>query len=220
MTNILITNVNEYDIRNLNLINSISKEFYNSIYRRPIDILSSALGRGLLSYGLKKIYNIDVDFKSLVFNKNGRPKLPNLSNNLDFNISHSGQFVVCAISNSIPVGIDIEKIKEIKIEDFKSYMTLQEYKHIVNSEKSQEDFFGYWTKKEAVLKAIGRGLSLNLNEFEIIGNETNIYGESYYLKEIYIHQTYRCHLAFNEKINDQKIDITRVGVKELIIEFF
>ena len=118
MTNILMTDVNNYDIRNHNLINSISKEFYNSIYGRPIDILSSALGRGLLSYGLRKIYNIDVDFKSLVFNKNGRPKLPNLSNNLDFNISHSGQFVVCAISNSIPVGIDIEKIKEIEIESF------------------------------------------------------------------------------------------------------
>ncbi|UOY05738.1 4'-phosphopantetheinyl transferase superfamily protein [Muricauda sp. SCSIO 64092] len=219
MTDIFITDLNEYNIPNQNLTNSISKEFYNSIYKRPIDILSSSLGRGLLSYGLKKIYKIDVDLKSLVFNKYGRPRLPGLSDTLDFNISHSGQFVVCAISDSIPVGIDIEKIKKIEIDSFKSYMTAQEYRNIIYSEKSQEEFFGYWTKKEAVLKAIGRGLSMNLNGFEIMGNETSVEGEKYYFKEIPIHQCYKSHLAIKKNINVRKINTVRIKIEELMRQF-
>ncbi len=53
----------------------------------------------------------------IVWGKNhyGKPYL-NGYPNYYFNISHSGEFVVCAISNN-PVGIDIEQIKQIEYEE-------------------------------------------------------------------------------------------------------
>lgn len=106
----------------------------------------------LLKNILKKEYNID-DY-TITHNENGKPYLNNI-NDIYFNISHSDKYLVIVISNK-KIGVDIEKIKKYntKIND------------ILNIKpRNNEEFFEYWTKKEALIKL--KGLSLkDINDID------------------------------------------------------
>ncbi len=71
-----------------------------------------------------------------------------------FNISHSNEYVVLAISDKHPIGVDIEEIKEVK-DDMRKYISSkEEYLYI----KNDKNFFEVWTSKESLSKAYGTGL--------------------------------------------------------------
>lgn len=99
--------------------------------------------------------------------KYGKPYLPqNLG--ISFNISHSGKWVVCALSND-EVGIDIEKISFDLDIDVSKYFHKNESK-IINSflgKPKYYSFYRFWTAKESYLKCTGRGLSQPLNSFYV-----------------------------------------------------
>ncbi len=71
-------------------------------------------------------------------------------------ISHKPDYV-CAVLSSIPIGIDIEKIRPMSDMMFRKTASEQEWQ--IGGGKTETLFFRYWTAKEAVLKAGGRGLS-------------------------------------------------------------
>jgi phosphopantetheinyl transferase len=77
----------------------------------------------------------------------------NMRVNICFNISHSANYVVCAIADS-PVGIDIEGGRKVNNAVAKRYFTEEE----IESIHSDEDFFKIWTFKEALGKCTGEGL--------------------------------------------------------------
>lgn len=98
----------------------------------------------ICSYFLKKKY-----IGEYYLDENEKPK----SKDIEFNISHSHGVIVIATSN-IPIGIDIEKIKEVK-QSLKDYICSEkEIEYCVNDEK----FFEIWTNKESLVKCIGIGL--------------------------------------------------------------
>ena len=102
-------------------------------------------------------------------NEFGKPQL--LNSPLQFNLSHSGNVILLAFSLNNPVGIDVEERREIK--DLYSisgnYFHELEAKALskLNQPLLSEAFFSCWTKKEAVIKALGLGLSMPLNAFEV-----------------------------------------------------
>lgn len=91
----------------------------------------------------------------------GKPYLPG---KLNFSISYSGNFAACAVSTVSQLGIDIEIIKDINFPEFSKYFNDSEWSRIIYSEDPQRSFFYFWTKKESVLKADGRGLSVDLRD--------------------------------------------------------
>lgn len=84
-----------------------------------------------------------------------RPFIRNLSDTIDFNISHSGEYVVMVIGHNMKVGIDIEFIdSKVDLFDLAPIVfSKSECKLITDVSK----FFILWTKKEAMLKCIGHG---------------------------------------------------------------
>lgn len=88
---------------------------------------------------------------------------------VEFNISHSGNMVVCAV-NDKPVGIDIEQIRPIDLTIAKRICTNDELIYLFGHEAAETDFtytdnvdilsrfFEIWTAKEAYGKCIGAGL--------------------------------------------------------------
>lgn len=99
----------------------------------------------------------------------GKPQL--LSSPLQFNLSHSGNVILLAFSLNNPVGIDVEERREIKDLDSISGSYFHEFEARVLSKLNQpllsQAFFSCWAKKEAVIKALGLGLSMPLNTFEV-----------------------------------------------------
>lgn len=88
-----------------------------------------------------------------------------------FNISHSGVFALCAFTEGRNIGIDIERVRDdIAVEqiarNFFSPGEISAFNRI--SKNNQQDvFFQYWTRKEALLKAIGEGLCFSMEQCDV-----------------------------------------------------
>lgn len=129
---------------------------------------------------LKVIINQEIGLKveDIAFDKNsyGKPHLVNCDK-FHFNISHSGEFVVCAVDDK-PIGIDVEEERDIKFEEIAdSFFTEKELHYIMkeDSEPSLSKFYRIWTLKESYIKCCGKGLSIPLKSFSIdINNDEPI----------------------------------------------
>ena len=82
------------------------------------------------------------------------------SADLFFSITHAKDTVAVALSDT-PVGIDIEFIDERRdiLSLSRRFFAPDEHKAISESNSPTEDFFALWTKKEALAKITGEGLS-------------------------------------------------------------
>ena len=89
---------------------------------------------------------------------------------LSFNLSHSGNRVVFAVSKNQDLGVDLELIKKeraiLKIAE--RYFSTSETRELRNLPKASQvkRFYELWTLKESVLKACGYGLSRGLSKIE------------------------------------------------------
>jgi 4'-phosphopantetheinyl transferase len=141
-----------------------ANRFYFNTHRKQFIAARGGL-RNILSRYLK-ILPQDVRFFYTNF---GKPYLDNID--LTFNISHSGNYIVCAFTRKACIGIDIEQIKfdmdfqsiARKIFSEEEYLT---FLKMSNKEKPFA-FYRYWTRKEAYLKAIGTGLHYSLNQVQV-----------------------------------------------------
>lgn len=164
-------------------------------YKRWQDRHSALLGKLLVLKGLKHYMGQAASLENICRSAHGRPFLCN--HELDFNISHSGGYVTCAFTDAGRVGIDIEKIRNLELSDFKTILSASEWEAIIKAEDSFDMFFEYWTKKESVIKADGKGLSIPLQNIIIKDNRAAVESNTWFLKEIKIAPTVKCYLASN-----------------------
>jgi 4'-phosphopantetheinyl transferase len=135
-------------------------------YKFIEDKFRLAIGKSLLLLLLSQAgYNANLS--GLQYTMKGRPFLP--FQEIDFNISHSNQFVSCGFVTNGTIGIDIERISNLDIDEmshrfFSEYETAYIYSMNSNIEKTKA-FFRIWTLKEAYLKALGSGIFGGLRDF-------------------------------------------------------
>jgi 4'-phosphopantetheinyl transferase len=116
--------------------------------------------------------HLDLDPRHLAFatNEFGKPRLAG-DGQVQFNLSHCEERAVLAISDTTEVGIDLERERPIEHVDLaKRYFHPNEVTAITASPDEAEQrraFFLVWTLKEAVVKALGTGLSTPLDSFEL-----------------------------------------------------
>lgn len=92
----------------------------------------------------------------------GRPRLARTP--LEASISHSGEVVVVAVTRAGPVGVDIEQLGATDHTDLVSTVCTESEQPKVSTSM---DFYAYWTRKEAVLKATGEGLARAMTSIEV-----------------------------------------------------
>lgn len=183
-----------------NLIQKLPSDLQkeNLLYLREQDRFSHAISRLLLAKLLYKFTKKNSSYLSKI--KYNSYQKPYFDLNFHFNISHSGDFVLCAASDSIHVGIDIEEKREIAISDFEDLFTDLEWDNI-SKDKTLTTFFDYWSKKESIIKTDGRGLGIDLKSIIIEKNNATLENQNYYLVPLTIHQNYSAHLCSqNSKI--------------------
>jgi len=113
----------------------------------------------------------------------------------DFNISHSGNVVICTMTDEGQIGIDIEQVKQLDFADFADFFTGNEWHYINEFDNKFDGFYSFWTRKEAVLKAIGSGFHTPLNSVDV-SDEKLVYDEiTYQISPLNIHPDYKCHIA-------------------------
>ncbi|MFT8350160.1 4'-phosphopantetheinyl transferase family protein [Clostridium saccharoperbutylacetonicum] len=171
---------------------------------------------------------LGIKSKNIIFNKNefGKPYLKNYEK-FNFNISHSGEFTVCAIDDR-SIGIDIEQIKQIEYKVIaERFFSTCELKYINNTDLCNQlkKFYEIWTLKESYIKCCGMGLSMPLNKFsidlsssEIIRVAENNNYKQHLFKLIDINSNYKmavCSTNIN-KLNN----ITVIEQNSLINKYF
>lgn len=149
--------------------------------------------RVLAAEGIKLLQSMSGDITDFKRTEYGKPFFENQHSY--FNISHAGNVVICAYSVTQHIGIDIERKEALNIEDFHLMMRTEE----IDNTKNLDDFYRLWTQKEALIKAIGKGFSLDVKSLEIKENYCIYAGTKWSLKELKIHPAYTCHVAFQEE---------------------
>ncbi len=113
-----------------------------------------------------------------------------------YNLSHSGDYVMCSYSDkkNEKVGCDLEMLGKIHLQMAKRYFCASEYAHIAKAESEEASrrlFYRYWVLKESFMKATRQGLALGIDTFEIgwadgqplLVKKPENYREAYYYKE-------------------------------------
>ena len=111
----------------------------------------------------------------------GKPSLASLQNvlNIQFNLSHSHNLILIAVTRADSIGIDIEYYKKkLSIESLAEIIFSPLERKFFSELKSQQErkkvFFRCWTRKEAYLKAIGTGLTQDISKISVDLSEFSV----------------------------------------------
>lgn len=147
----------------------------------------------MMVYGAFKDFGINLGWHKITIDTYGRPQY---DGDADFNISHSGNLIVCALSTDASVGIDIEySLAKRNTDRLYPFFAESDWKHINRAALGDVKFYEYWTKKESVLKADGRGMSYPLNRVEVCNENVLLEGKIFYCRSLAVHKDYQSHLA-------------------------
>jgi len=139
-------------------------------FMRPEHGRSFTAAHGTLRLILSKYLRCSPE--EIGFGKNdfGKPSLSEKSP-IEFNLSHSGDAALVAVTSDREIGVDIERYREgLETEKIsKRFFSPREVAVLLALPESdrEEAFYTCWTRKEAYIKARGEGLSIGLSGFEV-----------------------------------------------------
>ncbi len=112
----------------------------------------------MLAELLKENFNLE-EF-SISVGEHGKPYLAEHPD-IHFSISHCRNGIAVAVSDH-PVGIDIESFRKVSPALIDRCMNSQEKAAIQASDNMEREFSRFWTRKEAVFKLLGTGITDNI----------------------------------------------------------
>lgn len=153
--------------------------------------------------------------------ENGKPWLKSKLENkpIYFNLSHSGYKALIAITSICEIGVDVEKQKNMtELEEIaKRFFSQKECNALLALPNSQRQaaFFRIWTRKEAVIKANGLGMSMPLDKFnvpittfndwiELVISNSCAKNGHYYIYDVIINKEYEAALCLYS--DDMKLE--------------
>lgn len=158
-------NLSKYDFYR-SLLSSEEKERADRFYFQK-DRDCYTVARGLLKLFLAEYLQIKPENIKFTYNQYGKPFVEGIH----FNISHSKDIIVFAFSKDLQLGIDIEYMKDnVKYKQLiNRFFSSLEIKDFLSLDESfhQEAFFNGWSRKEAYIKAVGKGLNIPLDSFDV-----------------------------------------------------
>ncbi len=139
-------------------------------FRLPADRARFIVGRGLLRTLLAGHLHQHPGQLDISYASAGKPMLAD--DTLRFNLTHSGDLALLAITRQRDVGIDLELMRDnldlFTIAD--RFFAPKENAHLraQQADRQRETFYRTWTRKEAYMKATGLGLSMALDQFAVL----------------------------------------------------
>ncbi|RBP02129.1 4'-phosphopantetheinyl transferase superfamily protein [Rossellomorea aquimaris] len=230
--NVYAINVSEFNLelpKYNNLIREVSKSLQQKIIqlRYQNDKTRSLVGELLLKYIILKNNSGKVNNYKIFRNKYGKPYL-NIDN-LHYNISHAGDWVVCCIDKK-SVGVDIEQVIDIDIEIIKEQFHTKEIEFLNSNSNNLKEFYRIWTVKESFVKYTGLGLSLSFKSFYVefaqknvitIGYEDNLafptINNKIKIQSLILDSNYMLSICFEE---GSEFEITEIIKMQDLLNFY
>lgn len=203
-----------------------------SRFRRDEDRMRFQLGRAATRCILANYLELPPTKIRIEQHPAGKPSLSAatfaLDRRIQFNLSHSGRWIVAAFARSFPVGIDVEAVTaERATEDLIAYfMSDNERRMLQRLPKHQHTaaFFKCWTSKEAFVKGVGVGLSMPLKAIEVsldpdqpaqlISAPAEFRADQWRLHTLVVSETYAATLAVEDPLAEV-VEITVAGWRDI-----
>ena len=167
----------ESNIANLNQLLSDDEQTRAVRFISDCDRIRFTIARGVLRQLLSAYTGHPARSIQLIYGRHGRPALTaSQAHDINFNLSHSGEHALFALSRECDVGVDIERIRPYspayRLRLAKRFFSELECSAIqgLTASRVEQAFFACWTRKEAYIKVHGRGLSLPLSQFSVSVN--------------------------------------------------
>jgi len=130
------------------------------------------------------VENKDICFS---FNRFGKPLFTSFEE-FNFNLSHSGSWVVCGVDKN-KIGVDVEEVKSIDFNISDLFFSEREKEYLA-ARMDYDTFYSIWSLKESYIKMLGEGLSHPLNNFSIVLNSYRIHIQKgdYCIRDVYFKQ--------------------------------
>lgn len=176
-------------------------------YRKEENKYQLMLGRLLLKKGMQQLGYQDFKLADLYYNDFNCPLW---RAEINFNIAHAGNVVGCAFSEALKIGLDIEQIRPINLADFDYVLNEVDQQNIKKSTNPYPAFFKIWTIKEAITKAIGKGLAIDVQQIYIYENYAMLGDMKWYYKTLNLAKDFAAHVVMD------KNELDAIDIKETI----
>ena len=179
-------------------------------YKKWQDAQAYIIGRLLLKKGLSDM-NVSKYLDSISFTDHGKPYI---AYGPEFSITHTDGLIICAVAGDSKIGIDAEKIKPYPLDIFKNLFTSEEWDSIIFSGNRPFTFLKYYTIKEAIIKADGRGLGVPLSNIRVNGSKVMCENTTWYVNEVYFDDDHISYFASD--VNNMDLDLISTDINELL----
>lgn len=159
----------------------------------------SFFSKMLLHEVLENEFNIKNPLSHFTKDSNGKPVFPNLD--LHFNISHSNELVGIAVCEKAKIGFDIQIQKDYSQGILPKVFCEFEQQAYQESDEPDHFFFDVWSKKEASVKATGKGIKTGLNSFSVLEKRLDLDQHELHLEPVQIKENYFSAVAVNNPIS-------------------
>lgn len=178
-------------------------------FRFPIHKSRFIATRFMLRKILSEYLNIAPQAIVFAYTQHQKPYLKFPENSrVQFNVSNSDDLGLFAITLDNAIGVDIEKIQD----DFKQpvaerFFSAREYAELMQLPPSEQikGFYRIWSRKEALIKAVGKGLSIPLTSFSVAASDiietVELEDVHWHLIPLKIHTGYESAVAINNAIH-------------------
>jgi len=141
-------------------------------YRFVRDRVRYIVARGTLRAILGRYLDLDPAGLRFVYGPQGKPALaPEHGRDISFNLSHAGDVALYAVTRGRRVGVDVEQVVPDVAGSTVPEHTFSPHEVAVLRalplDEQTAAFFRCWTRKEAYVKALGAGFSLDLTSFDV-----------------------------------------------------
>ncbi len=196
-----------------NVFEQLPEDFQNKIKSQPLlKQIQRLTALALLSKMSLEVYPSQNVLNALKTNFHGKPYI---DDELQFSFSYTTKKVAIAVASKSPIGIDLVMVSTLSILDFEDYFTQQEFQFIQKNENPLMAFYKLWTRKEAVIKCLGKGFYIDLNAFDCSNNEFFLEHKKLHLKT-FAFENHILSIAsevFPNQRNDYSIEFINTEIK-------
>jgi len=160
-----------YTVEALRSILSAEEQDRATRFRFDADRRRAIIGRGLLRVLLSGCTGDPAAAYRFETGPHGRPFLAADAAPVDFNVAHSGGWVMIGLASGGRVGVDVEEMRTLADMEglLDRFFAPGEARAVraLHPVQREPAFFDCWTRKESFVKALGDGISLGLDRFEV-----------------------------------------------------
>lgn len=209
------------DSMNSTMLKSVENHIgFRKQFRNEEDRFRSILGGALWRTVVCRYWHVMNEDIEVCIGTYGKPGVRNIEQ-CHFNISHSGNWIVCGVSN-LPIGVDIEQFRAMD-ESLTSWFSPDEQSFINMSRDKNRELCRLWTSKESYVKALGLGLSKSFDTFSVDMTKSRLQvrdcdsSTGWYFTETTLDSDYRISVCSRYPSMPTKVEI--LSVQDLFREF-